>query len=86
MIEIKLKTSIKVDGVDVDVLRLRRPVARDMRTIRNGASGMDFVLDLAAAAADVPPSSIDQLDIEDAMRVSEVVSGFLGIAPPIGKT
>lgn len=86
MIEIKLKVSIKVDGSDRDVLTLRRPVARDLRAVRNGASGMDFVLDLAAACADVPPSSIDQLDIEDAMHVSEVVSGFLGIVPPTGKT
>lgn len=84
--EIKLTQPILVDGLNVDTLNLRRPVARDLRAVRNGASGMDFILDLAATCCAVPPSSIDQMDIADALKLTEVVSGFLGIAPPTGKT
>lgn len=86
MRQLKLRKTVKVDGVEVDILNIRQPIGRDLRAVRNNASGMDFVLDIGAACAEVPPSTIDQLDIADAVLLSEIVSSFLGVSPPTGKT
>ena len=40
---------------------------------------MGDLYDVAAACADVPVSSIDQLDAADLMKLMEVIGGFLGV-------
>lgn len=83
--EIKLSHPIKVNGEETSVLNIRRPKARDFREIGNMDKPFDAMLDFAASLADVPPSSIDQLDVDDVPKVIEVVSGFLGKFPETGK-
>lgn len=85
-VEIKLSAPILVDGRSVTVLRLRRPKARDLRVIKNMLDQMSGMLDLAAACADVPPSSIDQLELPDTNAVLEVIAGFMQPSPETGKT
>lgn len=80
--EIKLSSPITVDGVSVDVLHLRKPKARDLRATRIGDGEMSMMLDVAAACAEIPPSSIDQLECADAMRVIGVVADFFGSSLP----
>ncbi len=82
--EIQLQHSIKVDGEDVTVLTIRHPKARDFRTLGGLDKPFSVLLDFAAVLANVPPSSIDQLEVDDMNKVVGVVGGFLGKSPVTG--
>lgn len=84
MIEIKLSKPITFGGEQIDVLRLRRPKARDFREIGGMDKPFAAMLDFAASLADLAPAAIDQLDVDDVPAVVEVVSGFLGQFPATG--
>jgi hypothetical protein len=45
-----------------------------------------MMLDLAVELSNLPQSAIDNLEIEDAMALVEVISGFLPKSPQTGKT
>lgn len=77
---IKLNTPIEAHGNTVSELTLRAPKAKELRDlpIKQNMT-MGDLYGIAAACADVPPSSIDQLDAADIMKVMEVVGGFLGL-------
>ena len=83
--EITLTYPIKVGDEALTILRIRRPKAKDFREIGNMDKPFDAMLDFAASLADIAPSAIDQLDVDDVPKVIEVVSGFLGKFPEIGK-
>lgn len=82
--EIKLQCPIMVDGEEVLVLKIRRPKGKDYRAMGNFNKPISAILDFAAVLADVPPSSIDQLDADDVQNVTEVVSRFLEKSPVTG--
>lgn len=84
-IEIKLQHSVQFGEQTIDVLRLRRPKAKDFRSLKNMDMPFAMMLDFAAELADLPPAALDNLDVDDVPRVMEVVSGFLGGFPGTGK-
>lgn len=67
-------------------LRLSRLKGRDMRVI-DGAKGQGAVLmTLLGRSAALPPSTVDELDAEDAADAGVIVMGFIGGALPTGAT
>ncbi len=85
-VEIKLTKPVKAFGEEITVLRLRRPIGKDYRSIPADTS-IGAMLDFAAQLADVPPSTIDQLDgVDDIPELLAKVTGFLGKFLKIGPT
>ncbi len=79
-IVITLASPIMAHGETLTMLTLRRPKARELRSMPMRANMvMGDLYDVAAACADVPASSIDQLDAADLMQVMEVIGDFLGV-------
>ncbi|MCI0668391.1 MAG: phage tail assembly protein [Methylococcaceae bacterium] len=74
-IVITLKTPVQAFGEEITELKLRRPKGKDFRAITS-TTPMGMTLDLAGALADVPPSTIDQLDGEDVMKLAQAVAPF----------
>ena len=84
-IEIKLQHPVPFGEQSIDVLRLRRPKAKDFRSLKNMDMPFAMMLDFAAELADLPPAALDNLDVDDVPRLMEVVAGFLGGFPGTGK-
>ena len=78
--ELKLRAPIVVHGETVDTLTVRRATAREMRELPiGGTKKMGDLYDFAAACCDIPPSSIDQLDVADMLALMEAVGNFLDV-------
>lgn len=77
--EITLKCPIQAHGETVAVLKLRQPKGRDVRRIDTSKLThlFDVALDLASELAAVPPSSLDELDVDDVAAVAGAVIPFL---------
>ena len=83
---VKLSSPIQAHGETLTELTLRRPTSKEARAIKAlpYRMGMDesiaIDLDVAAkyivACADIPPSSIDQLDLSDLNTLAWKVAGF----------
>jgi hypothetical protein len=84
-IEIQLAYPIKYGEGELSVLRLRRPKAGDLRSLKGVDRPFAMILDLAAALADLSPAVLDRLEAEDVIQLTGVVGGFLGISPPTGR-
>ena len=91
-VTLRLAEPVDVASTVTSELRLRRPKAKDLRTIQasdqEGSSGLDFgaALDLGAKLAGVSPAVVDELSIEDATRLGEVIGGFFESSPGPTKT
>jgi hypothetical protein len=72
-----LKTPVKCGEKELAELRLRKPLAGDLRHIPGGDAPFAAIIELAAVLADVPVTVIERLEIEDFKPVSGYVSGFL---------
>jgi hypothetical protein len=73
---ITLSKPVKAFGDEISELKLRRPTGKDYRAIKS-THPFGMVLELTGALADVPPSTIDQLDADDIRKVTEYVGPFL---------
>lgn len=87
-----LKHPLELAGKDGTVaeriteLTLQRLKGRDMR-LMDGAKGQGAVMmALLARSANLPPSTVDELDGQDATDAGVIVMGFLGPIPPTGAT
>lgn len=79
-ITIALTTPVQVHGSMTSELVLRRPTGRELREFPlKQTLALGDLYGVAAACADIPPSSMDQMDAADVMQVMEAVSGFLGV-------
>lgn len=83
---IKLTVPVQALGEAITDLHIRRPKGKDFRKLRDLDSPVGATLDFAAYLAEVPASTIDELDAEDVGKVLEVVGGFLGKSLPTGRT
>lgn len=72
---IPLKTPVMAFGEEINELKLRRPKGKDLRAITS-TNPMGMMLELIAAIADVPPSTVDMIDAEDIMTLAQVVAPF----------
>jgi hypothetical protein len=83
-VTVALAYPIKVEGADVTTLTLKRPKTLDLKVMDQAKGDTDKTARLIARLANVPPSSVDQLDGSDFTALSEVVAGFLRPPQPTG--
>lgn len=84
--KIKLNTPINFGDQTITEINIRRPIAKDFRSLTSMDKPFAAMLDFAASLADLPPAAIDKLDVDDVPAVVEVVSGFLSKFPQTGQT
>jgi len=79
----------RADGTVLETiteLQLSRLKGRDLKAIDAGKGQGAVMLALLARSAALPPSTIDELDAEDATEAGVIVMGFIGGALPTGAT
>jgi hypothetical protein len=79
MAQIKLNEPIKVDGVLIHELSLRRPKVRDLLIASGGSpvSESEREVNLIANLAEIPAEAIKDLDMLDYMKIQESLKSFL---------
>ena len=78
MKKIKLETPIKIDGVEVNEISLRRPKVRDLLiSDRKNISESEREINLIANLAEVSPEVIQELDLCDYMKIQTWLKDFL---------
>lgn len=74
---IELEYPVEVDGVQVSTLAMRRPTVADQLAFEDGkGTEAKKTVNMMAALCDVPPATIQQLDIVDFQKLAEVMAGF----------
>lgn len=78
MQKIKLTETIKIDGVVISELTLRRPKVRDRLAVeRLGNTDAEKEVALIANLADIPKDAVEELDLADYGKIQEALQGFL---------
>jgi hypothetical protein len=78
MHKIKLNEPIKIDGVVISELTLRRPKVRDRLAVeRLGNSDAEKEVALIANLTDFPKDAVEELDLADYAKIQEALQGFL---------
>jgi hypothetical protein len=78
MHKIKLIEPIKIDGVNISELTLRRPKVRDRLAVeRLGTNDAEKEVALIANLADIPKDAVEELDLADYAKIQEALQGFL---------
>jgi hypothetical protein len=81
MEKIKLNEPIKVDGVLVHELCLRRPKVRDLLIAgKKDISESEREVNLIANLAEIPIEAIKDLDMRDYLKIQEILRDFLSPA------
>jgi len=63
----------------------RRLQAKDFRGIKSTEIKFDDMLTMISRLFAIPPSVVNELDVEDMMAASEVINGFFGTSPRTGE-
>ncbi len=75
---IRLTQPVMVDGELFNEISLRRPKVRDRLAVeRLGSNDADKEVALIANLAELPPSTIEELDLADYAKVQGVLQDFL---------
>ena len=78
---------ILVEGKPVREISIRRPKARDLKAFDQAKGGdMAKMFALTERLTNVPESSLDEMDLADFAKVSEVVGGFFAPFRRIGES
>lgn len=78
MHKIKLIEPIKIDGVSIFELTLRRPKVRDRLAVeRSGNNDAEKEVALIANLAGIPKEAVEELDLADYAKIQEALQGFL---------
>lgn len=86
-VTLKLITPIFIgNDTSLEEITFQVPKARHLRFIRFDNMSMDDLLTLAGKLSALPPSTIDELEVNDVLKVVEVMSSFLGDGVVTGKT
>lgn len=81
MEKIKLEQPIKIDGVEVHELSLRRPKVRDLLVAnKKDISDSEREVNLIANLSEVSPETIQELDLLDYIKVQSWLQNFLSPA------
>ncbi len=68
----------------ITTLELRRLKAKELRALDNAKGNGSVLLTMLGLSAGLPPSTVDELDAEDAADAGTIVAGFLGGSLPTG--
>nr|BDD44928.1 hypothetical protein 8 [Coxiellaceae bacterium] len=75
---VRLNEPVMVDGETLTEISLRRPKVRDRLAVeRLGNSDADREVALIANLAELPPATIEELDLADYARVQGALQDFL---------
>lgn len=78
MEKIKLNEPIKVDGVLVHEISLRRPKVRDLLVAsKRDVTESEREVNLIANLAEMPTEIIQDLDMRDYLKIQDVLKDFL---------
>ncbi|MDR1139450.1 MULTISPECIES: phage tail assembly protein [Rickettsiales] len=78
MQKIKLTEPIKIDGILVSELTLRRPKVRDRLAVeRMGNSDAEKEVALIANLASISREAVEEFDLADYNKIQEALQGFL---------
>jgi hypothetical protein len=78
MEKIKLNEPIKVDGVLIHELSLRRPKVRDRLIIeRSSCSDAEKEVNFIANLAEISADAVQELDLQDYAKIQDVLRSFL---------
>ena len=81
--KIKLNTPIKVDGVLIHELTLRKPKVKDLIVARRkNTSDIDQEITLIANLAEIPHEAVEDLDLSDYLNLQNWLKNFLFPATP----
>jgi len=84
-VTITLSEPVEFGQKTITELTLQEPKAKHLRKI-NLPPTMDDLLNIASKLAGEAPAVIDELAARDALRVAEVIGGFLEPTPATGRT
>ena len=74
-----LKYPIQAHGEEVTQLTFRRLTMRDLVKMDSVSGEMAKVAKIIEASAQIPPSSVSEIDAEDIAGIAEVLGGFCRI-------
>lgn len=78
MHKIKLEIPIRIDGIEVGEISLRRPKVRDLLiSDRKNISESEREINLIANLAEIPAEAIQDLDLCDYLKIQEWLKDFL---------
>jgi hypothetical protein len=81
-LELRNKEGVVVETITA--LELRRLKAKELRALDNAKGNGSVLLMMLGLSAGLPPSTVDELDAEDAADAGTIVAGFLGGSLPTG--
>ena len=82
MEKIKLNTPIKIDGIEINELKLRAPKVRDIIAAnRKNVSESEREVNLIANLAEVSIENVEDLDLKDYMKIQTWLQNFLSVEP-----
>lgn len=81
-VKLDLKRPIEAHGEEVSVLHFREPTVKDLRktgypVTGNSEINVDAAVNLIAACADIPPSSVEKMKPTDFTSAVAVIGDFL---------
>lgn len=76
-VKFKLAEPIVYGSETISELEVRKPKAKDLRKFPSNSKTLGEMLDFAGGLCGQPPSVIDELSIEDALKLFEVIMNFL---------
>lgn len=81
----KLKVPLDNGGTQITTITMRRMKVKDIKAIEAAGKTSDMEAGVAAlaAACDLPPEVVDEMDVEDFTAASEMLASFLPKARPI---
>lgn len=78
MQKIKLDNPVKIDGVEINELSLRKPKVRDLIVAgKKNVSESEREVNLIANLAEVSPETIQELDLSDYLKIQDWLKDFL---------
>ncbi|MDR2107140.1 MAG: phage tail assembly protein [Holosporaceae bacterium] len=81
MEKIKLNEPLKIDGVLIHELSLRRPKVRDLLIAgKKDVSESEREVNLIANLAEIPAEAVKDLDVGDYLKIQDVLKDFLSPA------
>ena len=79
--KIVLQHPIKMDGVEVSELSLRRPKVRDLERMDKQPGQIAKAVTMVADLAELSPDQVREIDGEDFIAIAELLGDFLAAAP-----
>ncbi|GHU25512.1 hypothetical protein FACS189472_18700 [Alphaproteobacteria bacterium] len=78
MEKIKLNEPIKIDGILVHEISLRRPKVRDRLLVEKGnGSDAEKEVNFIANLASITPEDVQEIDLQDYAKIQDVLRNFL---------